>query len=196
MALTPAILVAALQGSRSSGSVSLMGPDYDRIVVGIAQAIFQWGVGQPQNLALTGSAVGSAGVGAITPVTTRITVPPSFGIMLSALTGAGVKGPTGVSMASAVSNGISLAFSSSAQYTGVSSTVGAGQDISRITVANAATLIALLNANLGNGPSIGMLSNGLGNGIASMLLQGVGTGTVTGIPTPFAATGVTFSTVV
>lgn len=196
MALSTAILAAAFQASRASGAISLMGQDFDRLAAGIAQAVVQWGVGQAQNLALTGTAVGSGGVGSIVTATTRISIPQNFGVMLGALRGAGVQGPTGVSLASAISNGIATAFSTSAQYAGVSSSVGVGSDISRITVANAATLVSMLNTTLGNGPSIGILSSGLGNGIAALLLQGVGFGTVTGVSTPYTASGATFSTVV
>ena len=200
MSLTIPTVFAALQAARSSGSFSMGGTDFDRLAMGIAQAVVTWGVGQPQNLSLSGTAVGSGGFGTIAPPTTRIIVPPNQGVVLGAMTGAGLSGPTGLSLAAVIANGISSAFTSSAQYSGVSSTVGVGSDTSRFSLSNAASLVGILNGTLtasaGAGLAIGMLSTGIGNGIASMLLQGTGFGAVTGVPTPFAATGVTISMVV
>ena len=200
MALTPPVILASLQAFRTSGSLPMMGVDFDRMAAGIAQAVFQWGVGQPQNLALLGIAVGSGGSGVIAPPATKLIVPPNPGVVLGAMTGAGIAGPTGVSLAAVIANGISSAFTSSGQYSGVSTTVGVGTDNSKIIVSNAASLIGTLNgvlsSMLGAGPSIGMLSTGLGNGIAAMLLQGTGTGAITGAPGPYPASGSTTSMVV
>jgi hypothetical protein len=78
--------------------------------------------------------------------------------------------------------------------------VGAGSDSSKISIANAASLIGILNGVLssvmGAGPAIGMLSTGLGNGIAALLLQGTGSGAITGGGSPYAASGVTTAVVV
>lgn len=200
MAITIPVVQAALQAARASGGLTLAGPNFDTMSLGIAQAIVQWGVGQPQNLSLTGVTAGSGGTGIINPPTTKIIVPPNVGTLMAALSGAGVSGPVGMSLATVVAMGVSNAFSSSGQYLGVSPTVGVGTDTSRISVSNAAALVGILmgclDATMGAGSSIGMLSTGLGNGISALLLQGTGIGAVTGIPAPYAAAGVTTSVVV
>jgi len=196
MALTYPLIFASLQACRMSGGIPLSGSDFDRLASGIAQGIVQWGVGQQQNLALTGVAVGSGGFGVINPPATKVIVAPNSGTLITALNGAGIKGMSSTSLAVAVANGISMAFSAYGQYSGVSSTVGVGSDTSRITVANATTLIGIFKGTLGAGLSIEMLSIGFGNGIATMLLQGTGLGSVSGIPTPYAASGMTVSMMV
>ena len=107
----------------------------------------------------------------------------------------------GVSLASVVAFGISNAFTSSAQYLGTSGGVGIGQDVSKVTVANAASLVPFLLGNLsgalgGSGLALPQLVTGLANGIATLLLSGTGTGTVVGAPSPAPATGATLSVVV
>jgi len=200
MALNPAVILTALQAARSSGALPLLGINYDRLATGIAQGVSQWGVGQPQNLALTGMATGFGGAGTIVSAGTKIVVPANYGVVLGALISAGMVGPVGPSLAMAVTNGISSAFTVSGQYSGVSSMVGSGNDVAKVTMANAGTLIGILNSvlvgSLGTGSSIGMLSAGLGNGIASLLLLGTGTGVVMGTPGPYAATGPTLSVVI
>jgi len=195
MALTSASIYSALMGARAS----LLGPNFNTLALGISQAIVQWGISQPQNLSLRGVAVGTLGSGIISAPTTRIIVPPNPGIMTSSLKGAGVLGPVGSNLAIVVSNAISFAFSSSGQYSGVSSSVGTGSDTSKVVVANATSLVGILKNSLtstmGAGPTIGMLSVGLGNGIAMLILQGTGVGAVTGVSSPFASSGVTTSVV-
>jgi len=200
VALTPAIIQGSLLAARASGGVPLNGMSFDKMAMGIANGVIAWAVMQPQNLALTGVAVGTGGVGNVMAPTTKLIVPPNPSLMMGAFTGAGLIGPSGSSLATVVSIGISTAFTSAGQYQGLSPTVGVGSDTSKITVANAASLIGLLNANLnammGAGSLIGVLSIGLGNGITSLLLQGFGMGAVTGAPAPYPASGVTLSGVV
>jgi|SaaInlV_200m_DNA_4_1039719.scaffolds.fasta_scaffold03298_2 hypothetical protein len=202
MALAPPVIQSALLSVRAAAPHPFAGINFDRLALGIGLAVSQWGVGQPQNLALFGAATGLAGVGAINPLTTRLVVPPTVGLMQSALAGAGMVGPLSQSLAVVVTLGISQAFSTSGQYAGVSPTVAVGADISKVTVANGPSLIGILNANLsavlGPGPALGFMTTGLGMGIASLLLQGTGAGPVTGTPVvpPVASGGVTNSVVV
>lgn len=204
MALTAPVLLQFLLSNRASGGFAFFGAPYDLLASGIANGVVQWGVNNPMNLALKGVSVGAAGVGIIQYPSSSIVVSPNVGLVVAGLTGAGVKGALALSLATAVATGISQGFMTSAQYVGTSATVGAGQDISKITTANASVLVGILNmtlrASLGSGPAISMMASGLGVGIASQLLMGTGTATITpapGSPPPAApTTGITSSVVV
>lgn len=184
MALTTGVILGALNANRASGGFPFAGFNYDRLASGLAAGIVQWGIGQFPNLGLTGLATGLAGIGTISPVTTRIIVPSNPGVLLGALSGAGMNGPLARSLAVSVSLGVSQAFSSAGQYTGIVTGVAVGSDASKVTVSNAATLISILRGTLsgalGSGSALDMMVAGLGNGIASLLLQGSGTGLVSG----------------
>ena len=202
MALSPPVIQGALLSARASAPFPFAGTNFDKLALGIGLAVSQWGLGQPQNLALLGAATGISGAGAIIPATSKLVVPPTVGLIQGALAGAGMVGQLAQSLAVVVAMGISQAFSVSGQYVGVSSSVGTGSDVSKVTVANAGTLIGILNANLsavlGPGPALGNMAAGLGNGIPLLLLQGTGAAAVTGSPTipPLPAGGVTNSVVV
>jgi hypothetical protein len=193
MALNAGVILGFLTANRASGGFSFGGSNYDKLALGIATGVNQWGVGQFFNLGLTGAATGLAGVGTILPPVTRIIVPPNSGTVLAALTGAGMNGSLSKSLAVSVAMGISQAFTSAAQYTGPATGVSIGVDVAKITVANAAMLIGILRGTLGgmlgNGPALNMMAIGLGNGITSLLLQGTGVGQVTGTPTVPPAPG-------
>ena len=197
MALTPSGIQAALVIHRRAGGTAFDGPLSKALVSGIAQGVAAWA----SSVVLTGTAVGTAGAGVITPLTTRLVVPSNPGIMQGALAGVGLAGPLGVALAFTVSGGISQAFTSLAQYVGTSAGVGAGQDISRVTAADPGVLQGLLLTSLsgmmgGTGLLLPQLVAGLAIGISGLLLGGTGTGTVTGPPAPAPASGVTTSVVV
>lgn len=202
MALSPNNIQASLLSVRTSAIHFLNGIDYDRLAQGIGLAVFQWAIGQPQNLALTGTATGTLGTGVISAPTTRLVVPPNPGLVKAALTGAGVSGIVSASLSLVVSSGISQAFTLYGQYLGPSGAVGVGASVAKVTVANAATLAGILNVTLlpivGKGPVVTSLSLGLGTGIAGLLLQGTGVGAVIGTPTipPLPGASPTLSTVV
>jgi hypothetical protein len=202
VALTPNIIQGSLLSARTASPHPFNGVNFDRLALGIGMGVASWAVGQPQNLALTGVATGLLGSGAILAPTSRLIVPPNPGLVQAALVGAGVAGVLAASLALVVSLGVSQAFTSAGQYTGPSATVGTGADVSKVTVSNPATLVGILNGTLlaavGAGLSLTSLAAGLGNGIASLLLQGTGTGAVVGSPVipTFPGAGPTFSTVV
>ena len=201
MALAPPIIYGALASARGSGTFPFGGVPFDQLAMGIANGVSAWAIGQQANLALVGVSTGTAGGGAVNPLTTTITVPNNVGAVLGALSAAGMVGPLGMSLAPVVSSGISTAFSSAAQYTGTSAGVGIGADVSKIVVANPATLISMLMSTLsaslgGGGPALFIFATGLGNGIAALLLGGFGVGTVQGTASPSSAVGVTNSVVV
>lgn len=193
MALNAGVILGFLNANRATGSFPFNGSNYDRLASGVSFGVAQWGIGQFYNLGLVGTASGLAGAGTILPPTTKIIVPPNPGIVLTALRGAGMNGPLADSLAVVMSTGISQAFTSAAQYTGPAVGVAIGADVSRITVANSATLISTLrgtlSGTLGTGPALDMMAIGLGNGISGLLLQGTGVGQVTGTPTTPPAPG-------
>jgi len=200
MAINPSIITGSLLSNRASGGFPFAGINFDRLALGVGMAVGAWAVGQPQNLGLVGITTGSIGVGAINPITTKLIVLPSVTIMSSALTGAGMVGPLAQSLSVVVTMAISQSFSTSAQYLGTSAGVGLGADVSKVSVANSATLIGLLMANLtatlGPGSALTIMATGLGNGIAGLLLTGIGTGAVNGPPAPSPSTGTSLSVVV
>ena len=200
--MTPNIIQAALLSVRTAAAQPFNGVNYDRLALGVGVGVARWAVGQPQNLALSGVATGTLGTGSILAPTTRMVVPPNAALVQAALTGAGLKGVLSASLALVLSLGISQVFMAAGQYTGSSGAVGTGGDVSKVAVANAASLVGILNntlrSSVGAGLSVGLLAAGVGNGIASLLLQGTGTGSVVGTPAFPALPGAspTFSTVV
>lgn len=195
MALTSANVYAALSAARASGGFPFAGVSFNQMAWGIATGVTAWGLYQPQNLAMTGWAVGTSGTGVVTG---KVLVPPTVTLISAALLAAGMAGPLSPSLATVVTVGISQAFSTFGQYSGVASGVGTGSDVSKVAVSNAATLIAALQAamaaSMGAGPALPQMTTGLGNGIAALLLLGTGTGVVTG-SSGSAASGGTFSVV-
>ena len=92
MGLNAPALFAALQVARVTGAHPLLGPQYDRLALGIAEAVSDWGSLKPFNLAVAGRATGVAGVGMVSSVTSRLIVPPMPPLVQSCLIGAGVAG--------------------------------------------------------------------------------------------------------
>ena len=176
----------------------MFGQSYDHFALALSQALSVWAIGQPQNLALTGAVVGVSGVGAVNPVLTRLTVPPSVPVMVGALVSAGAAGPMASSLGSAVATGVSSAFTASGQFTGLVAGVGNGVSTARVTVANPATLASAISTALspvfGAGPALTILVPGLSNGISAVLLLGTGTGQVVGTstipPAPFTTVAI------
>lgn len=189
MALTGATITGSILASRTAGVFPLLGVTFNQIAAAIGSAFQLWGIGQPQNLALIGGTAGLAGVGVIQAPTSKVIVPPNPGPVVLGLTGAGVKGPTASSVASAVAVGISAAMNASAQYTGPSSGVGVGADVSKIAIANSATLTPIMASTflsmVGPGPAGQQLAAGLSVGITGLLLLGTGTGVVSPVPGTF-----------
>ena len=196
MALTVPVIVANLNATRAAGGFPFLGINFDRLALGVALAITQWGVSQPQNLALGGLATGSLGTGVVLG---QVIVPPNIAAMQAGLTSAGMVGPLSVSLAVVMALGLSQAFSTSAQYTGPSGLVGIGADVSKIVVANTGTLVPIMQASLvaqlGPGPASPMMSSGLSIGTTNLLLLGTGAGAITGQPTGGPGTGLTTSVV-
>lgn len=177
MAITPQAISAAISGA----GPDLLGPSSLMTIQAISQAIWQWMV-VPANLALTGVTSGLTGSGYVIGA---VTVIPNVPLVVGSMASSGVSGPTGISLARAVCIGLASAVTSSAQYQGASVGVGAGADVSFVTISNVATLVASLQATLssfygGGGPASPMVASGLGVGIASMMMSATGVGVVSG----------------
>ena len=202
MALTTEIFMASLQSVRLAGGFPFAGINFDRFAVGLALAMMQWAISQPQNLSLTGLALGVPGVGAVVAPGSKLFIPQNVPTMTAALAGAGMAGPLSPSLATVVTLGVTGAFNTAGQYLGPAAGVGSGADVSKVTVSNAGTLVPILMANLsaslGPGLALPQMCAGVGNGIAALLIQGTGTGVVAGSapPGPPTTSGATTSVVV
>ena len=198
MAITPPTIFNALMNARAAGGFSFNGFAFELMAQGIASGVGLWAVGQSQNLALTGTAVGTAGSGALTAGILEI--PPDVPGVLGALRSAGIEGQLASSLATVLSTAISSVFSTSGNYVGSSPSVGVGADVSFFSVSNPATLIPILLGSLGGtmgtGVAMPRMAVGFGNGIAQMLLKGTGTAIITGPPSLSPASGITNSVVV
>lgn len=122
------------------------------------------------------------------------------GQMAASVLAAGYVGVDAPLLAMAVEIGFGAAFNASAQYTGLSVGVSGGTDVSKITIANAATLTPILVANLAAlsvfGVNAARLALGLSTGISLIVLTGFGFGGVIPVaPAPAPGVGVSTSIV-
>lgn len=196
MALLSPQIYGELTAARVAGGFPFPGIQFDQLALGVSLAVTGWAIGQPQNVLLVGVSGGAIGGGVVVPVTSKIFIPPGIGvpIMQVAFAGAGMVGPLGVAMASVMAIGLTNAFTKYAQYGGPVAGVGVGQDAAKIVSANAKSLVPILVSTctgtlLGGGPMLQQFATGLANGLSGILLTGVGTGTVAGIPGPVPSAG-------
>lgn len=188
MPLIPSMIAAEIRAASSfSGSMWVSKTE------AIGMAVFQWASQNPMNVLMLGTTTGTAGVGNITG---KVMMPPVPGLIIGSCVGVGMTGSKSAELATAVSIGVSSAITKACLYQGIPTGVGAGTDISKVIVANAPTLIGLLQTNFraylgGGGTSISMIASGLGTGIAANVAlaftQGVGVST--GSPSPVPMVG-------
>lgn len=192
MPLAPPLISASI----TAATPDLPGPDFQRLSILLGVAIFTWAT-IPSNLVVQGVTTGAAGAGAVLGT---INVPPVPLPVNAAFAGAGILGPSGQQMARGIGVGVALAFTANAQYIGASAGVGSGTDVSKITVANPATLTA---AVLAAAPAVGFaganlaqIAAAVGTGVSALLLTGTGVGGVAGPAGPAPAAGTSVSKVV
>ena len=146
------------------------------------------------NLMLTGFTTGAIGSG---KVTGKLLVAPNPSLVRGIFTSYGVAGNTSGILARAVGVGVATEFTSMGLYTGESFGVGAGTDVSKVTVANGPALTALIQANMAgqgwSGPQMGLISGALGTAISSLLLTATGIGGVAGGGGPIPSGGTSIS---
>lgn len=191
MALTPPTITAAI----IAAAPDLPGPDFLRIATLLGVSITSWAQ-LPSNVVVQGVTSGVAGSGAVTG---KLFVAPQPVPVNAAFAGASLLGINAQQMARGIGVGVGTAFTSSAQYVGVSAGVGTGSDISKITFANPSTLTAAILAaapGLGfGGPAMPVFAAAVGTGVSTLLLTGTGTGAVAGPGGPVPAAGTSISKV-
>lgn len=188
MPISPPVITAAIL----SAGPGITGPTWVQLAAAIGIAVGRWAL-IPSEVILTGSVIGTSGVGVVSG---KLILPPVPLPIIASTAAVGLLGPVAPQIATAVGVGIGTALTASAGYRGTS--VGAiGLDTSKIVFANPASLIALLTATFAafnlKGPTAGSLAIGLGSGIAPLFLTGAGSGTATGPPAPSPGTGVSKS---
>jgi hypothetical protein len=189
MALSPDLIAGSilLSGSGFSGSKTL-----PPLAQAIGRSVVAW-IRDPTSVSLTGSTTGSVGTGQCTGVVRFF----GGGFLASGLLSSGLSGPTSAPLGAILETGLVTVLNVSAQYLGVSVGVSVGSDITKIVLANPASLIPLLATNLVGvsiqGIQMAQLSVGLANGISALFLTGTGFGGVTGVAGPYPSTGISTS---
>lgn len=192
MALTAPAMTAAI----IAAGPELKGQDWLRLAAAVAIGVTTWAV-VPTNLGLVGVVTGVAGTGVVNG---KVSVVPQPLPVPTAAASQGLLGFVTPSMMRAIGMGVAIAFNTSAQYQGVAVGVGTGSDVSKMAVANPATLVATLQAALvANGflgPDVPRISLAIGTGVSTLLLTGTGIGVATGPAGPVPAVGASTSGVV
>lgn len=187
-AITSAILAAG-QGI-FPGSQNL-----PRIATAVGRSLPTW-LPVPTNVLVQGVTTGVLGGGTVNG---KLFVTGGAALVVAGLAAAGMTGPAASGLGTAVGSGVASVLNSTAQYTGSSPGVGVGSDVSKISLSNSGTLIAILLGNLQgagvNGPLASQLATGLGTGIARIVQTGFGFGGVVGSPSPIPAVSTSLSTV-
>jgi hypothetical protein len=190
-----ALTAPAVTGAILAAAPELKGVDWFRLATAVGSAVVIWAV-IPANLALVGVTTGAAGSGVANG---KVSMVPQPLPVPAAAVASGLLGFVSPSMTRSIGMGVAIAFSASAQYQGVSVGVGTGSDVSKIVLANPATLISTLQAVLNGsgllGVNIPQLAVALGTGIPTLLLTGTGIGVVTGPAGPAPAVGTSTSRV-
>ncbi len=198
MGLNALHIYTALQLYKGAATFPMNGVAFDQLAWSIAEGVSEW-IDNPLNVALVGISTGTVGVGTIPDQGTRLVVLPVIPLMTNGLTSAGIVGPLSSSLSTIVTLAIAHAVTQFGGYTGVCPTVGVGTDISKVVMANPGTLIVELQKSMADNNMTGVASarmaNGLGLGIASLVLTGIGNGKVVGPPGPSPSTGPSFSKV-
>jgi hypothetical protein len=188
----------ALQLYKGTTTFPMNGIAFDQLAWAISEGVYEW-ISNPLNVALIGISTGTVGVGTIPEYGTKLVILPIIPLMTNGLASAGIVGPLSSSLSTIVTLAIAHAVTQSGGYTGVCPTVGVGTDVSKVVMANPGTLIEELQKAMADNQMTGAASmrmaNGLGLGIASLVLTGIGNGKVVGPPGPSPSTGPSFSKV-
>jgi hypothetical protein len=190
MAITGPAITSAILGA----GPDLAGPLWAQLALATGSSVAIWAK-IPTNVVLNGTVLGPVGTGVVAGKF-ALSGAGGVGLLTSSFFAAGLQGPLSPSMAKSVALGVALALNLSATYQGVS-TGAVGPDLSVVSLANPATLISLLVANLAAGGVAGPIgvsyAVGVGNGVAAMVRTGSGVGTATGIGGPVPGIGVSVS---
>lgn len=198
MGISGPVIYGALQVFKRASKYPINGPAFDDLAWAIADGVDMW-IGNPTNVVVMGFASGIVGVGTIPSTTSNLVLAPVIPLMNSALAGSGVRGPLASSLATTVTLAMAQVVTQFGGYSGVCPTVSIGTDLSKVVYANGSTLAFLLKKSMQSyaitGPASTMLAQGLGTGIAALLMTTFGTGKVVGVPGPAPGAGPSFSKV-
>jgi len=168
----------------------LTGPLWMQIASATGAGVAAW----IRSVKLQGTVSGFLGAGTVQG---KFTVVPSATPVVAAFVAAGLSGPTGLRMASAVGLGVANALNASATYKGVS-TGAVGADASRVVSALAPSLATSLISSLAaqgvTGPVALRYATALSNGISAIVRTGSGVGVSTGGGGPLPGMGASVST--
>ena len=174
---------------------TLKGPTWARIAAGVGVGVVAWTL-IPGNVVVAGVTTGTVGSGVVNG---KVVIPPVPLPVVASTTATALLGPVAPQMAAAVGIGVGTSYSATATYVGAS--VGAiGADVSKVTFANPATLIASLSAAFAAtgmvGPTALRWATALGPGIAGLFMLGGGAGVSVGAGGPSFSVGGSVSTIV
>lgn len=175
MSLIPSAITGAIISAGAGifpGSLHL-----PKIATAVGLAIPAW-ISLPTNVLVFGATAGTTGTGTVQG---KMFCIPS-GQVPASLAAAGLLGVNAARLGAAVETGVASSFNTLAQYSGFSTGVSAGTDVSKVVSSNAATLIPILLANLIGvaiaGITAPQLAAGLGNGISLLVFTATGLGGV------------------
>jgi hypothetical protein len=198
MGLNAPLIYSSLKLYSNAGEFNFNGPAFDQLAWAIAHAVAEW-IDNPSNVALAGLAAGTAGVGYIPEHTSHLIVLPVVPLMTMSMEAAGMNGPLMPSLSIVVTLAISHVITQFGGYTGICPTVGVGTDMSKVVIANVGALVEQLVQEMKGqnmtGPANLRMANGLGMGIAALVLTGFGWGVVVGVPSPVPSSGPSLSKV-
>jgi len=177
--------------------VGLIGPSFFKLAGAVGNGVSGWLAATYGATIMTGSSIGVVGVGSVVG---KVGVFPNPGLVIGALSAAGLVGPSAIKIGIAVGIGVPTALNVGGIYLGTSVGVGFGADVSKVTFANAALLIPMLSASMAASQMVGLnaqkLAIGLGNGISLLVMTGAGVGAVAGPVGPAPGTGVSTSYII
>ena len=191
-----AFLYADLAAFRAASPFPFAGTSFDQLAWAVATGIVSWA----SQVQFAGVVVGTAGAGVVNPLMSKVILPPNPALVIAGLSSAGMVGPNATALGTVVGQAVPKTISTVGGYAGFSAGVGVGADVSKCILAPGpaltAILIPLFSAFMGPGPAGPQMAQGLGAGIAALLLTATGAGSVQGPPSIAPATGTTTSVLV
>ena len=184
-------LAPALTANIIAAGPTMVGPTWFKLAAAVGQGVSTWLMTGPAATVMVGSANGTLGGGAVNG---KLFVVPLVPAMTAAFAANGMVGPTAAKVAVAMAMGISTNLNAMGTYKGAAVGVGVGPDISKVIMANVASLIPILVGSLASkgmvGPSAVRMANAIAVGTCAILMTGTGTGVVSGPTGPAPGTGV------
>ena len=177
-----------------AGTANFSGTQFRKISKSVGSSVSTW-IKVKANVPILGSTTGAVGSGRVTG---KMAFVPATPAMVATFAANGLTGSSARKLATAIANGVVISLNATAAYQGQS--VGAiGADVSKVTFANPGTLIPILKTNMASqtllGFSTAALSSAIAQGVAAIVISGVGAGVSVGGAGPFPSTGVSNSSI-